>query len=88
LSKKDIEQLLERAKKSLEAANVLLERGFPDFSASRSYFSMFYATEALLLTKGLSLSKHSGVISTFGKEFIKTGIIPLNCIAILPRLLR
>jgi len=37
---------------------------------------MFYAAQAVLLTKGLSFSSHSGVISIFGKEFIKTGILP------------
>jgi len=37
---------------------------------------MFYATEALLLTKGLTFSSHQAVISWFGKEFIKTGIFP------------
>lgn len=38
--------------------------------------TMFYCAEALLLTKDLSFSKHSAVISFFGKEFIKTGIFP------------
>lgn len=34
---------------------------------------MLYATQAVLLTRNLSTSSHRGVISTFGKEFIKTG---------------
>lgn len=37
---------------------------------------MFYATEAILLSKNLSFSKHSAVIVAFGKEFIKTQIFP------------
>ena len=37
---------------------------------------MFYTVQALLLTKNLSFSKHSAVISSFGKEFIKNGIFP------------
>ncbi len=37
---------------------------------------MFYAVEALLASKGLTFSKHSAVISSFGKEFVKTGIFP------------
>ncbi|MCD6384586.1 HEPN domain-containing protein, partial [Candidatus Sumerlaeota bacterium] len=40
----------------------------------RSYYAMFYATEALLLTKGLKFSSHRSVISLFGEHFIKTGI--------------
>jgi uncharacterized protein (UPF0332 family) len=31
---------------------------------------------ALLLQKDLSFNKHSGVISAFGREFAKTGIVP------------
>ena len=36
---------------------------------------MFSYAEALLLTKGLSFSKHSAVIENFGKHFIKTGLL-------------
>ena len=37
---------------------------------------MYYATQALLLTKELSFSSHRGTISAFGEHFIKTGIVP------------
>jgi len=36
---------------------------------------MFYAVSALLLTKGLSSSKHSGLLGIFNKEFINKGVI-------------
>ncbi len=72
----DVWNLIEKAKKSASAAKKLLESGYSDFSVSRSYYAMFYATEALLLAKNLSYSKHSAVISEFGKKFVKTGIIP------------
>ncbi|MEW6356179.1 MAG: HEPN domain-containing protein [Planctomycetota bacterium] len=68
-----IADLLAKASKSLRAAEILLKEDLPDFAASRVYYSMFYAVEALLLTKGLSFSKHAGVVSAFGKEFVKTG---------------
>jgi uncharacterized protein (UPF0332 family) len=35
---------------------------------------MFYAVEAVLLHRGESYSKHSAVISAFGKIFVKTGV--------------
>ncbi|VVB54161.1 HEPN domain protein [uncultured archaeon] len=72
----DILELLIKAKESIKAAEMLFDGGFYDFSASRSYYSMFYATEAVLLSKDLSFSKHSAVIAAFGKEFIKTQIFP------------
>ncbi|ACK66173.1 conserved hypothetical protein [Rippkaea orientalis PCC 8801] len=37
---------------------------------------MFYAIESLLLEKILSFSSHAAVISAFGREFVKTEIIP------------
>ena len=36
---------------------------------------MFYSATALLLTKGISRSKHSGVHSAFGQTFVKPGIV-------------
>lgn len=68
--------LIKKARQSLEAAKKLLKSGYPDFSASRSYYAMFYAVQALLLTKNMAFSKHSAVISFFGKEFIKNGLFP------------
>ncbi len=70
----EIESLIERAKKYLLSAALLINAGDYESSVSRTYYAMFYAAQAVLLTKGLSFSSHSGVISIFGKEFIKTGI--------------
>jgi uncharacterized protein (UPF0332 family) len=71
----EIQALLRKAKDSLQAAILLNREGYPDFSASRAYYSMLYVAEALLLEKGLSFSSHSAVIAAFGKEFAKTGKI-------------
>lgn len=70
------EELLEAARDSIRAAQLLVENGFPGYAASRAYYAMFYTAEAVLDTKGLSFSKHSAVIAAFGKEFAKPGIIP------------
>ena len=71
----EIQILLQNAKESLEAAELLEYEGYAGFSASRAYYSMFYVVEALLFSKQLSFSSHSAVIAAFGKEFVKTGII-------------
>lgn len=68
-----VRELLEKSGKSISAAEVLLRDGYPDFAASRAYYAMFYAVEALLLGRELSFSKHSAVIAAFGKHFVKTG---------------
>lgn len=70
----EINDLLLKAEQSINASELLYKDGFVDFSASRSYYTMFYVIEALLLSKNLSYSKHSAVISAFGREYIKAGI--------------
>lgn len=36
---------------------------------------MFYSVAALLLSKDLSSSKHSGLMGLFNREFVKSGLI-------------
>ena len=51
----------------------MIKDGHHDFAASRGYYAMFYVAEALLAHLGQSYSKHSGVISAFGREYAKAG---------------
>ena len=69
-----VRELLDKSERSINAANLLLGDGYDDFAASRAYYAMFYAVEALMLDRDLSFSKHSAVIAAFGKLFVKTGI--------------
>jgi uncharacterized protein (UPF0332 family) len=66
---------LERARESLEEAGLLLEQGHTNTFVNRLYYACFYAVSALLLTRGLSSAKHSGVRSIFHQNFIKTKLI-------------
>jgi uncharacterized protein (UPF0332 family) len=59
----EVRSLLQKARESLDAARLLLQQGYHDFAASRSYYGMFYAAEAALLRKGLVFSKHAAVIA-------------------------
>jgi hypothetical protein len=76
---KEIEKLiiyrLERAHESLDEALILLEKGHANTFVNRLYYACFYAVSALLLTKGLSSSKHSGVRSLFHKNFVRNRIV-------------
>ncbi|MEA2075011.1 MAG: HEPN domain-containing protein [Euryarchaeota archaeon] len=73
---KEVKSLLERASRYLKSAEILLKEGDYESSVSRTYYAMFYSVQALLLTKNLSFSSHKGVVSAFGKHFIKTAIFP------------
>ena len=68
--------LLEDAHRSLEAARLLVQGGYPGYAAARAYDTMFYVAEALLEGEGLSFSKHSAVIAAFGRHFARTGKVP------------
>jgi uncharacterized protein (UPF0332 family) len=72
----DQQDLLEKARASLDAARVLFSAGHYDFAAPRAYYSMFYIAEAFLEGEGLAFSKHQAVIAAFGHQFAHTGRVP------------
>lgn len=69
------EALLRKARDSVDAARMIVER-HPEFAASRAYYAMFYVAEAFLVGRGLRFSKHSAVHAAFGKHFAKAGLVP------------
>lgn len=77
--KKEIRTLvlyrLNRADESLEEALILLERDHTNTFVNRLYYACFYAVTALLLSKGLSSSKHSGVRALFHQNIVKNGLL-------------
>ncbi|HLP48730.1 MAG TPA: HEPN domain-containing protein [Candidatus Kapabacteria bacterium] len=79
---------MEKAKRSIRAAKGLIEDEDYDFASSRIYYAIFYAMEAVLLTRNISSSKHTGVISQFNQFYIKEGIFPKSFSKIISRLFR
>jgi len=73
VSREEIEHLVRRVERSIRSARNLLDDGDYDFAMSRAYYAMFYAATAVLLSRGITRSKHSGVISAFGQEVVKSG---------------
>jgi uncharacterized protein (UPF0332 family) len=71
----EIQLYLERAHQDLRAAESNLQQGFYAVAVTRAYYAMFYAASALLASKGIARSKHSGVMSAFGEHFVKSGLI-------------
>lgn len=65
----------QRAKETLEEARIMLDNEKLFAAVNRIYYSIFYEVMALLLTKGLSSSKHTGIRSYFNREFVKPAII-------------
>jgi len=76
---------LHRAKQAFQEGTTLLESRSYLGAVNRFYYAAFYAARALLATKGLDSSKHSGVITLFQRHFVKTGLIDLDVAKALPR---
>ncbi len=66
---------LERAKETLEDAQLLIESKRWNSAINRLYYSAFYAVIALLLNENHKTTTHNGVKSIFSEQFIKKNII-------------
>lgn len=69
----EVERLPQKAERSFEAAELLLNDRHTDFAASQTYYGFFYIAEALLLHRGLRFSRHGQVAGQYGRGFAKTG---------------
>lgn len=60
----------------LAAAKTLIDSDLQLRAISECYYAVFYATSAMLFSKGIERAKHSGVHSALGEFLIKTGELP------------
>lgn len=79
---------MEKAREALEAATMLKDAGSYRGALNRAYYAAFYSARALLATRELDSSKHSGVIALFNREFVKTGLVDKESARLLQRLFR
>lgn len=71
-----IEALLNKSQKYLRSAAVLFELEDFDSCASRAYFAMFYAAQAMLLNETQAFSSKQGIRSSFISQFVEKGPLP------------
>ena len=64
---------LERADDCIKDAELLLSADRNHAAVGRGYYAMFHSATAALLNKDIKRHSHQGIISSFGREFIKTG---------------
>ncbi len=74
MSTSEVGFYLNLAQEALQAAQDNVDRHYST-TVNRAYYAIFYAASATLASKGIGRSKHSGVQSAFGYEFIRTGVI-------------
>lgn len=71
-----VEYRLQRARETIQEANSLLRDGHLNGAMNRIYYVLFYAAIALLATRDLGSSRHSGVIALFHDNFVRTRLFP------------
>lgn len=84
--RQQLKAMIEKSKRALRAAREHLAHCDADFASSKAYYAVFHLMQAVLLTKGLTYSKHAGVISGFSEHFIKSNIFPSHFGEVIQRL--
>ena len=79
-----IKAILFKSREKLETAQIDFDNERYNDSVSRSYYAVFHAISAVLLSKGLHFSTHAQTIGAFNKEFIRTKQFP----AVFTRIIR
>ena len=70
---------LEKAQESLKYAKILMDNDGYAETVNRAYYAIFHATRAILAIDGVDRKRHSGVISYFQENYVKTGIFDKEC---------
>ena len=73
-----VQYRLDRAREALAEASLLLDSGHANTGVNRLYYACFYAVSALLLTKGVTATRHSGLRTLFHQHLIRPGLWPLG----------
>ncbi len=76
--KTEVEDYLIRARETLIESKFAHGSQFWNMSVNRSYYAMFYAVTAVLRTKEIVRSKHSGLVSAFIENFANTGLFEVK----------
>jgi len=63
----------QKSRETLEDAHILFQKSRLFSALNRIYYALFYEVMALLLTKDLSLARHTGIRALFNEHFVKTG---------------
>ena len=76
----------DHAMECLQAAKRLLEAGNTKSAANRAYYAVFHAMRAVLAYDGIDMKHHSGIISSFRRLYIKTGVFDAGLSRIISEL--
>ncbi len=83
-----IKAMLSKAREKLKTAQIDFNNERYDDAISRTYYAVFHAISAALLSKGLHFSSHGQTIGAFNREFIKTKKFPSSFSKTIKKLFR
>ncbi len=78
IKRREIKAYMQQAQHMLIVSRDNLQNGHYGTSVNRSYYALFYAASALLLSVGESRKSHYGLMNAFRQQFIKTGKWPVE----------
>ena len=64
----EVRKLLEKADHALEVAEELKRKNYHSDAASKVYYAMFYAAQALLKSEEIDVKKHSEAATSRGEQ--------------------
>lgn len=75
------QEIMDKARKALASARILLAAGDSDGATNRAYYAMFDAAIAALAWAGIGTAQdhhktHGGLIGGFGLHLVQTGRLP------------
>jgi uncharacterized protein len=73
-----IKHRLNRSQETLAEARMLFEGNHLSGAINRLYYALFYAVSALALAHDFTTSSHTQLRGYFNREFVKTGIVPVE----------
>ncbi|MBI3183235.1 MAG: HEPN domain-containing protein [Myxococcales bacterium] len=82
---KAVAKQLQKARRSLEAAEHDLQGGFNEAALSRAYYCTFHAARAALLMAGVQPRTHRGVNERFNLDLVVPGHLEAEYLSILGR---
>lgn len=77
---------LNKSREAEESAQLLFNHQQWSACVSRLYYACFYALSALLALRNFSYGKHAAVRASLHRDFVKTGILPVEAGMIYNRL--
>ncbi len=83
-----IDYRIERSHNTIKEVEFIISGKFWNLAANRLYYSVFYICEALLLSRKLAASSHTGVSRMMNLHFIRSGKLTEEEGALLGRLFR